>query len=403
MRILFVAFPDSVHTARWIKQLSKQGWDLHLFPAYDEHPHKGLSEITFHTFSRARLAGLDPSVRLEGPYPLRRGAYRFERMAKRLFPERMTRAGRLASLIARLKPDVIHSMEMQHAGYLTLEARKLLGGDFPKWFVSCWGNDLYLFARLAEHDAKVRELLACCDYFTADCARDIELARQFGFKGEAFPALPGAGGFDIELAKRLRSPSPPSARRLITLKGYQGSVGRALTGLRAIEMCGDALRAYEIGVYFTSPEIDVAAELTAQRTGLQVKIIPRGSYEDSLRMHGAARVSVGVSISDGLPLSVMEAALMGSFPVQTNTSCTGEWLRDGESTLLVPPDEPELIASAIVRAATDDALVDRAAETSFRYIAENLNQEKVAAQVIAMYERIRAAGASPQEVGVTIG
>ena len=32
MRVLFVAMADSIHTARWIRQLQGQGWDLHLFP-----------------------------------------------------------------------------------------------------------------------------------------------------------------------------------------------------------------------------------------------------------------------------------------------------------------------------------------------------------------------------------
>src|SRR5207248_10368867 len=63
--------------------------------------------------------------------------------------------------------------------------------------------------------SKVRAVLAECDYFTADCTRDLELARGYGFRGEIFPALPGAGGFDIELARRLRPPGPTSARRVI--------------------------------------------------------------------------------------------------------------------------------------------------------------------------------------------
>src|SRR5947209_12215024 len=338
--------PDSVHTARWIKQLAGQGWDVHLFPVYDAEPHAGLADVTLHTFSTARTGGMNPAVRLAGPYPLRRGSYRTHLWANRLFPRRMAPPARLASVGRRLKRDILRSLEMQRGAYLTLEAKRMLGADFPAWFVSSWGNDIYLFGRLAEHAPKVRAVLAECDYFTADCTRDLELARGYGFRGEIFPALPGAGGFDIELARRLRPPGPTSARRVIALKGYQHHYGRALDGLRAIELCADVMRGYRVTIYFPNPDVEVAAELMSQRTGVPTEIFPKSSYEESLRMHGRARVSVGVSISDGLPLSTMEAALMGSFPVQTDTSCVGERLRDGEGTLLVPAEDTERVAAA---------------------------------------------------------
>jgi hypothetical protein len=388
LRILFVAMPDSIHTARWIKQLAGQGWDIHLFPVYDQDPHPKLEETTFHTFSKARTEGMHPTLRLAPLYPLRRGIWHAKLWANMFFPERMAPPTRLASVIRQIKPDIVHSLEMQHSAYLTLEARRALPGKFPPWFVSSWGVDVSLYGQLAAHEPNVRAVLAACDYFTADCERDLRLATHYGFAGQAFPALPGAGGFDIELVKSLRPPGRPSARRMIAVKGYQGLVGRALTALRAIELCADHLRDYRLGVYFANPEVAIAAELLAHKTGLSIDLLPRGSYEDSLRMHAKARVSLGVSIADGLPLSVMEAALMGSFPVQTNTGCVSEWLRDGETTLLVPPDDPDAIAAAIRRAVSDDELVDRAAETNFTYIAENLNLERVSAQVVAMYETI---------------
>ncbi|MGB8510011.1 MAG: glycosyltransferase family 4 protein [Pyrinomonadaceae bacterium] len=391
MRILFVAMPDSVHTARWIRQLAGQGWDVHLFPVYDAAPHRDLTDVTLHTFSTARTAGMNPSMRLAGPYPLRKGGYRAQLWAQKLFPERMSGPARLASVVERLKPDIVNSLEMQHGAYLTLAAKQIIGDAFPPWMMNCWGNDIYLFGRLAEHAPKIKTALAACDYFTADCNRDIALARAFGFAGETFPALPGAGGFDIELAKELRPPGLTSARRTIALKGYQNWYGRALTGLRAVELCADVLKDYSVTLYFPNDDVKLAAELMSQRTGIEVEIFPHASYEDSLRMHSRARVSLGVSISDGLPLSAMEAALMGSFPVQTDTSCVGEWLRDGEGTLLVPSDDAEAIARALRRALTDDDLVDRAAELNFRYISEHLSLEAVRPQVLAMYEKIDAA------------
>lgn len=393
MRILFVAISESVHTARWIRQLSGQGWDVHLFPATDAPPHAALTDVTLHAFSRVRPKHADPGLRVTGPYPLRTGGYLSYLAARRAFPQRMASATRLASVVRRLKPDIIHSLGVQLAGYLTLDAKRVLGKDFPPWLVSCWGNDLYLFARLAEHAPKVKAVLAECDYFTADCERDNSLSRRYAFEGETFPALPVVGGFDIERVCKLRPALPPSQRRVIVLKGYQSWAGRALDGLRAIESCADVLRDYRVVVYLADDAVKMAAELMSQRTGIPVEIFPRSSYEETLAMHGRARISIGVSISDGVPLSTLEAALMGSFPIQTNTSCVDEWLRPDVGALLVPADDPNAVAAAIRRAIADDDLVDRAAEINFRDIAEHLNLERVGLQVRAMYQKIFAAGA----------
>lgn len=379
-----------MHTARWIRQLAGQGWDVHLFPATGTEPHKDLAGITYHAFSGARRPEFNPAMRVSGPYPLRRGAGLMEWAMQRAFPERMNRAARLASLVRRLRPDVLHSLEMQRAAYLTLEAKQLYGEGFPPWLVSSWGNDIYLFGRLEGHAPKVNAALAACDYFTADCERDLVLAREHGFKGKTFPALPGAGGLDIELAKSLRPPGPTSARRMIALKGYQSAYGRCLDALRAVEMCADVLKDFRLTIYIASPDVRVAAELMSKRTGLAVEFFPDSSYEESLRMHARARVSLTVNISDGLPLSTMEAALMGSFPIQTDTSCVSERLQDGVGTLLVPPEDIGQIAAAIRRAVTDDELVDRAAEINFKHIAETMSFEAVRPKALAMYEEIFA-------------
>ncbi len=53
----------------------------------------------------------------------------------------------LAHLIRRLRPDVVHAMEFQHAGYLTLDAYRLLSeGEQPPLIVSNYGSDISLLA-----------------------------------------------------------------------------------------------------------------------------------------------------------------------------------------------------------------------------------------------------------------
>jgi glycosyltransferase involved in cell wall biosynthesis len=177
---------------------------------------------------------------------------------------------------------------------------------------------------------------------------------------------------------------------VLALKGYQHWAGRALVGLRAIELCADTLKGYRVAVYSSAPEVRIAAELASKATGIPIDCVPLGTHEDVLRLHGRARVSIGLSISDALSTSALEAMMMGSFPIQSNTSCINELLQDGETVILVPPNDPEPIAAAIQRAVTDDALVDRAADINTRVTAEHLDQSVVRPQVIAMYEKIGA-------------
>lgn len=389
MRILFVAMPNSVHAARWINQLADERWDVHLFPV-DETPLRGdFRRITVHGLFRGHSAAHDPTVRETGLWwPFKRGTTRIGNVLERWSPGFTARSSRLARVIRRIKPEIIHSLEIQHAGYLTLDARNHMSGMFPPWIATNWGSDIYLFGRLAGHAEKIRAVLSACDYYSCECRRDVELARSFGFKGDVLPVLPNSGGYHLDRIRSLRQDGPTSARRLIVLKGYQGWAGRALVGLRAIELCADALKGYRIAIYLAGPDVALAAELVAHSTGIPIEIVTECSHEEMLSLHGRARVSIGLSISDAISTSLLEAMVMGSFPVQSNTSCAGEWVRDGMTGLIVPPEDPGVIADAIRRAVTDDALVDRAAEMNAGLVAERLNYSMIQSRAVAMYRHI---------------
>jgi glycosyltransferase involved in cell wall biosynthesis len=128
----------------------------------------------------------------------------------------------------------------------------------------------------------------------------------------------------------------------------------------------------------------------ALQTGISLEILPPAAHEEVLRLHGRSRVSIGLSISDGLSTSALEAMVMGAFPVQSNTSCLTELVKDGETALMVPAEDPPEVAAAIRRALSDDAMVDRAAEINTRLAAERLDCSVIQPQVIEMYERIAA-------------
>ena len=386
----------SIHTCRWVNQITDQGWDVHLFPVDVAEIHPGFKNVTVHELLYQRPPGLSSSTRVKGlkwplPKGIKVGYYALETLQKSC--TQIDRTHRLANIIRRLKPDIVQSLEIQHAGYLTLEARNLLAGNFPTWIVTNWGSDIYLFGRLQAHADKIREVLESCDYYSCECQRDVQLAKQMGLKGEVLPVLTNTGGFDLTRVVQFRQSGPTSARRLILLKGYQHWAGRALVGLRAIALCARELQGYRVAVYLANNDVKIAAELASQSTGIPIEVIPYCSHDDMLRLYGRARVSIGLSISDAISTSLLEAMVMGAFPIQSCTACADEWIVDGESGFIVPPEDPELIAAAILRAVSDDALVDHAAELNAQVSRERLDQNIIRPQVIAMYEKIAAQGA----------
>lgn len=376
MRILIVAMSGSIHVARWLKQLTDQGWDIHLFPsAGNDAPHAAMRDLTLHAAAPFPPGQIDPSVRVCLPPPALVGC---------------DHPTRLAEVIERVQPDIIHSMEFQHCSYLTLDARKRYAGQFPPWAVSNWGSDIYLFGRLPAHAERIRDVLAHCDFYYCECCRDVKLARQFGFQGEVLPVFPVAGGFDLVHTAQFRRPGPTSDRRVVLLKGYQHFAGRALVGLRALRLCAAELRAgnYRVAIYHANDDVALAAELFAEETGVPVELIPYSGHDDMLRRFGQARVYLGLSISDAISTSLLEAMIMGAFPIQSWTACADEWIVDGETGMLVPPEDPHDVAAALRQALTDDALVNAAAQRNAALSQKRLDVRIIAPQVTSLYRHI---------------
>lgn len=316
------------------------------------------------------------------------------------------RAKMLERIIRKIQPDFIHSMEMQRAGYMLLETRERMGDAFPPWMHSNWGSDIYIYHRVAEHRERVLQVLQACDFFTADCRRDVALAQRLGLRARTLPALSAAGGMDADALQPFRQAGPSSSRKVILLKGYQHWVGRALVGLRAIELCADVIRArgYRVLIHLASPDVKVAAGILAKATGIPIDVVLHdhylvSGYEESLRRMGSARIYIGLSISDGAPQSLFEAMALGTFPIQSCTACADEWIEDGKSGFIVPPEDPHVVAAALRRALVEDDLVDTAAAVNLETIRQRLDYAQVKQQVIDIYQSVYAAVRAMQSGG----
>lgn len=417
-KILFVAMQMSTHTARWINQLADSGWDVHLFPVNYLPPHPELRGVTVHqpwivVKPRAfllKLLGMRQSAqgdqtnaglktyRISSIFPiptiLRLLPY-LNRLVRVRLGESEMKAPLpfgphvLSYLIRKLKPDLIHSLEFQHCGYNVLRAKELYGAGFPKWMATNWGSDIYFFRNFEDHRKQISRLLRSIDYYSCECERDVELARGIGLQAPTMSVMPNTGGLDLEWVSKYRSFRRPSDRRIIMIKGYQHFAGRALIALEALERC-DIVRDkdYQVVIFSASPEILPKVELLKKTMGIDIRVLPGTAHEEMLRMFGRARVYLGVSVSDAISTSMLEAMAMGAFPIQTNTSCCEEWIKEGQSGFQIPVDDVNVIALRLHQALLDDKLVDDAAEINWQVTQQRLDQNLLREQANSFYRKI---------------
>jgi len=379
VRLLIVGFISSVHVARYVELLAGTGWDVHLFASRrGELPHPELRAVTVYLWPPCGDPG-ESEVEVVVP-PGQAGVGLRDR-------------GRyLAQLIDEIRPDILHSHELQHGAALARMARDVADLNAP-WLVTNWGSDILWYSRDPGRVPLIRAILSSCGYYGAECHRDVALARAFGLRGKVIGVWPVAGGIDIERVSGLRVSGPPSKRRAIAVKGGVSDIGQGGLAVRAIERCADLLDGWEVGGYQVHQVCDERLRALDEKGGIRyTKLSAEGArdsaHDEVLAMHGRARVSLALNRSDGLSTSFLEALAMGSFPVQSATSCGGELVAPGRGGLFVSPTDEDEITSALRRAILDDRLVDHAAEINSAVVAQHLDRRQIRLRVIDAYERI---------------
>ncbi len=391
MKILFVAMPFSIHTARWLSQLTHTGWDIHLYSSMPGYlPHDFISDITF--YDNFYLLQGSPTNKNKFKSPtLHAFSFIKNQFAKKIIRKiagvtkiQRSAIDQLSEIIHGLKPDIIHSFETQHSGYLVTEAKKKYGSGFPVWIHSNWGIDLHFFGKLKKHIPLIKETLSAIDVLVVEGRRDEMLARNFGFRGlvEFFPSV--GGGFIIPDIHKIIT----SKRKKILVKGMQDLVRRGLVALRALERCADLLEEYEIVLYSSNEITQAAAELFFFNTGKKITVINHMSHGDMLQLNAEARLNICVNMSDGLPNAMLEAMMMGAFPIQSYTSVADEWIEHERTGMLIPPEDPDIIEMAIRKALTDDEMVDNAARVNRKKISEQLDYEKIKIAAQSLYTSV---------------
>jgi glycosyltransferase involved in cell wall biosynthesis len=126
----------------------------------------------------------------------------------------------------------------------------------------------------------------------------------------------------------------------------------------------------------------------------QLGLTGRVAFLGALTQHelaellGRCHTFVLPSLSEGLPLSLLEAMASGCAVVSTDVSGIKDLVTDEVTGLLVPPADPQALAQAVLRVLSDEELSKRLTSNALALVQERYSWESVAKRVAAVYASV---------------
>lgn len=376
MKILFVSMP-SVHAIRWIENLKDTSYELYYFDVLGKGKLETLASVSQFTDWKKRKM------------PYIKGEYFLSKKHPSLFEKVMpflevTANEALGKIINEIKPDIIHSFEMQSCSYPILKTMK----KYPsiKWLYSCWGNDLFFYQNLKVHNTKIRKVLARIDFMHTDCYRDFLNAQKMNFKGIHVGIIPGGAGYQLEKLSIYKRPI--EERKIILIKGYQHKFGRGLMVIIALKEMLFELQDYSIVVFGAHFEV---VEFIKEN-GLPFVVYDRHGlqHDELLTLMGSAVLYIGNSVSDGIPNTLLEAIVMGAFPIQSNPGgASAEVITHGVNGLLIEdPESIDEIQELVRLVIMNPIMIEKAMKINDAMAHERLGYEFNKRKIVDLYKNI---------------
>ena len=110
-----------------------------------------------------------------------------------------------------------------------------------------------------------------------------------------------------------------------------------------------------------------------------------GAREDVPELLASFDVYAQPSLYEGLCLAVIEAQAAGVPVVATPVGGMRETVVDGETGLLVPPEDPEGLAGAILRLLEDSALAKRLTAEASRRVRQRYSEARMIEETLGLY------------------
>ncbi len=396
-RTLFIGEIISSHAQSWMRLLDETDFEVRCFNVNDFYmPYPGeIRYLTFVPFGKG--ANDRPELLVQ---PDRRTRLRLAFLERRAH-DRYRQAGLrwLAEIVHTWQPDLVHTFGLVAGSQFFHDARTCYGLErIGHWVAQFRGGSDLAFTRADPTRGPTLAAVArSADALISDNPQNFEYLEGLGVRVAADRRLivPGTGGIDLDaLASALTS--RPSQRRLILWpKAYESPWSKALPVLEALRTAWGDLSPCRLVALAADHEVEDWLRLCPQPMRNAIELSPRVERSHVLHLMRKARVMLAPSLVDGTPNTMWEAMAAGAVPILSPLPTISPIVVGGENALFARNLYPEEIAGQLVRAMTDDALVDRIAMNNLAVVRHRADRGVIRPQVLDFYRRLVADRGSP--------
>lgn len=124
------------------------------------------------------------------------------------------------------------------------------------------------------------------------------------------------------------------------------------------------------------------------RLRLEERVFFTGFIKQIEHYYNQFKVLVLASLSEGLPLTVLEALACGTPVVATRVGGLPEVVRSGETGLLVPPGDAPALAEAVSRVLKNPEEARAMAQRGGDFVRSNFSAARMAAETVSVYRKV---------------
>lgn len=376
MKILMVSMFAN-HFFNWTNQLKDSGHEIHWIDVFDNGKHVEPIDWVSQTVNWRR------KIDYPGRQTLKKNFPKIYRATQ--FINEVSLAEIFEAKVKEIQPDVVQSFVLFSACAPIFEVMR----KYPdlKWIYSAWGNDLFYFQNEPSYLIDIKKVLPRVNYMFADCYRDFEIAKSYGFKGVFLGVFPGGGGFSFDFENEIM---PLQDRNIILVKGYQKLFGECIKVLEAIENLDDKLKNYEIVVFGSDYKTLKYIKESGLESNQNFNVLENIGRGDLMKLMGKSLLYIGNSVSDGMPNTMLEAIIMGAFPIQSNPGGATEELivHKKNGYLINNPLNTTEIQDLILEAIRDKDFIGNAVNFNFKHLKPKLERDFVTQNVLKKYKTL---------------